>query len=166
MQDEILDIVDEDDNVVGSDTRENIWKRGLEHNVRAVNIFIFKPDGKLLVPKRSMKKRIYPGCYDFSCGEQVLSGEPYENAAARGLSEEIGIRDIALENLGKLTPKDGIRCFAMNYKAIIDKEIDNFSKQEVESLHWFTLDEVKNLLNTKAELFKGDFKETFEKYFG
>ena len=40
MAEEYLDIADEDDNVIGKDTRENIWKRGLEHNVRVVNIFV------------------------------------------------------------------------------------------------------------------------------
>lgn len=92
MQDEYLDIVDENDNVIGKDTRENIYNNGLEHNVRVINIFVFNSEGKLLLPKKSIKSRFFPGRFDFSCGEHVVSGEDYYQAAIRGLEEELGIK--------------------------------------------------------------------------
>src|SRR3989344_6571789 len=96
MHEEILDIVDDNDNVIGKDSRDSIWKRGLRHNVRVVNIFIFNKDGKILIPKRTMTKKIFPGCYDFSCGEHVFSGETYDEAARRGLFEELNLKDVEL----------------------------------------------------------------------
>jgi len=106
MEDEeYLDIVDRNDKVVGRDTRNNIWKRGLEHNVRVVNIFVLNAENKILLPTRSMKKKIFPGCYDFSCGEHVRSGESYLEAAKRGLNEELSIKEAKIQELGKMTPK-------------------------------------------------------------
>lgn len=99
MDSEYLDIVDENDKVIGKDTRKNIYIKGLEHNVRVVNIFIFNSEGKLLLPKRSMNRKIFPGCFDFSCGEHVVSGEDYYGAAKRGLEEELGIKNMRLIEL-------------------------------------------------------------------
>jgi len=102
---EFLDIVDDNDVVVSKDTRENIWKRGLKHNVRVVNIFLFNSKNEVLIPKRSKNRKLFPGRYDFSCGEHLISGENYNDATIRGLREELGISNVKIIELGKLTPK-------------------------------------------------------------
>ncbi len=81
MPEEYLDIVDENDKVIGKDIRENIYAKGLDHDIREINIFVFNSQCKLLLPKRSMDRRIFPGCFDFSCGEHVVSGEDYNQAS-------------------------------------------------------------------------------------
>jgi len=164
MDDEIQDIVDEGDNVVGKETRHNIWKKGLEHNVRVVNVFISTSEAKILVPKRAMNKKTWPGRYDFSCGENVLSGETYEEAAQRGLLEELGIKNIELESLGKLTPRNGVSCFMMIFKAVYSGKISEFDKAEVSKVYWLSLDEIGTLLESNPEKFKRDYKEVFKAF--
>jgi len=162
MEDEYLDIVNGNDNVKSKDTRENIWKRGLEHSVRVVNIFIFNLKGELLLPKRSMNRRIFPGCYDFSCGEHLQAGEDYYDAALRGLKEELGITDPRLVELGKITPKEGVSCFMKIYKLTYDKEINNYDKNGIDNLFWYDLTTIKQMIKQDKNKFKADFPIVLE----
>lgn len=164
MQDEYLDIVDENDNVIDKDWRNSIYKKGLNHNIRAVNVFIFNSENKLLLPKRSMNRRIYPGCFDFSCAEHVASGEDYYQAAKRGLEEELGIKDLELIELGKLTPKDGVSCFMKVYKSEYNEDITNYDKDGIDKLFWHSLEEVKQMIAEDKNKFKGDFLEVLRWY--
>ncbi len=161
---EYLNIVDENDNVIDKDTRESIWKRGLEHNVRVVNIFVFNTKGKLLLPKRSMNRKIFPGCFDFSCGEHVLAGENYYDAAIRGLKEELGIVDVKLIELGKLTLEEGVNCFMKVYQLIHDGEINNYDKNGIDNLFWFDLSTVKQMVEKDKNKFKKDFPIVLDWY--
>ena len=87
--DEILEVVDEKNKVIGKATRGECYKKGLLH--RAVNIFIFNSQGEVFLHQRSEKKLKYPGFWDLSCSEHVRVRESFENAATRGLREELGI---------------------------------------------------------------------------
>lgn len=86
---ERLDIVDAHDDLLGSDTRENVHKKNLLH--RAVFVMVFNPEGKLFVQKRSYDKDVYEGLLEGSVSGHVLSGEDYRKAALRELREELGI---------------------------------------------------------------------------
>ena len=86
---ELLAIVDEDDEVVGSKTRREIHQAGLRH--RAVHILVFNTQGHVCLQKRSMTKDVNPGAWDTSSAGHVDFGETYETAAKRELEEELGI---------------------------------------------------------------------------
>jgi len=164
MRQEYLDIVDENDKVIGKDLRENIWKKGLEHNVRVVNIFVFNKEGKLLLPERSMNRRIFPGCFDFSCGEHVLAGEDYYDAAIRGLKEELGIENPKLIELGKLTPRDGVSCFMKVYQLNYDGKIKNYDKKGIDKLFWYDLEKIKEIIKRDKSKLKEDFPIVLDWY--
>jgi len=164
MTEEYLDIVDENDNVIGKDTRENIWKIGLEHNVRVVNIFVFNTKGELLLPKRSMNRKIFPGCFDFSCGEHVLAGENYYDAAIRGLKEELGITNVEILELVKLTPKKGVNCFMKVYQVIYNSKIVNYDKNGIDALFWYDLETIKQMVKKDKKIFKADFPVVLDWY--
>ncbi len=164
MSDEYLDIVDENDKVVGRDTRDSIYAKGLDHNVRVINILVFNSQGKLLLPKRSMDRRIFPGCFDFSCGEHVMSGEDYYQAAKRGLEEELGIKSEKLVELGKLTQKDGVSCFMKVYELEYDGEITGYDKAGISKLYWCDLEKVNQVIAKDKNKFKGDFPEVLDWY--
>ncbi len=86
---EIFDVVDEHDRVIGVETRANVHAKNLFH--RAVHIFVFLKNGEILLQQRSLKKDTAPGLFSTSCAGHVDSGENYENAALRELREELGI---------------------------------------------------------------------------
>jgi isopentenyl-diphosphate delta-isomerase len=157
MTDEYLDIVDDNDNVIGRDLRNKIYADGRNHNVRAVNVFIFNAEGKLLLPKRTMNRRIFPGCFDFSCGEHVMSGEDYYQAAERGIKEELDISGEKLTEIGRLTPKNGVSCFMKVYLLNYNKEIMNYDKDGIDKLYWCSLEKIKQLVDKDKSKFKGDF---------
>lgn len=87
--DELFDVVDENDRVVGQATRADVHRRRLLH--RAVHILVADARGNVVLQKRSLAKDTAPGLFSTSCAGHVDSGENYENAAQRELGEELGI---------------------------------------------------------------------------
>src|SRR5476649_207864 len=89
MSEEIFDIVNERDEVVGQNTRREVHARGFLH--RAVHVLVFNARGEVFLQKRSMKKEGEPGLWDSSSSGHVDSGEDYDTCATRELREEIGL---------------------------------------------------------------------------
>jgi isopentenyldiphosphate isomerase len=88
--DEILDIINERDEIVGSASRRDIHAGGHFH--RAVHIFMFNSSGQIYVQRRSSQKDRYPLKLDSSAAGHVDSGEDYYDAARRESLEELNIR--------------------------------------------------------------------------
>ena len=100
---ELLDVVDENDLIIGVKTRGEIHARGLMH--RATHILVFNRQGDLFIQKRSMNKDNDPGLWDTSAAGHVDSGEDYYICAVRELKEELGIvLNVPLETLFRLPP--------------------------------------------------------------
>jgi len=101
-REELFDVVDARDEVLRQETRSNVHRLGLLH--RAVHVFVFNGAGQLFLQRRSMSKDSAPGKWVSSCSGHVDAGESYDAAAVRELSEEIGLRGVALEPLFKAVP--------------------------------------------------------------
>jgi isopentenyl-diphosphate delta-isomerase type 1 len=86
---EILEIVDSNDKVIGTGTRSEIHRLGLSH--RAVHLFVFNAPGQVYVQRRSLSKDRHPGKLDSSAAGHVDPGETYKETAVRELREELGI---------------------------------------------------------------------------
>jgi 8-oxo-dGTP pyrophosphatase MutT (NUDIX family) len=87
--DEIIDIVDENDEVVGQSRRAEAYARGLRH--RCVYVLVRNPDGYIFVHRRTATKPIFPSLYDMFVGGVVGAGEAYDDAALREAEEELGV---------------------------------------------------------------------------
>ncbi|MEU2380213.1 NUDIX hydrolase [Streptomyces misionensis] len=87
--DEILDIVDEHDRVVGQLPRGEVYARGLRH--RCVFIQARDAAGRLFVHRRTATKLVFPSLYDPFVGGVVGAGESYDEAALREAEEELGV---------------------------------------------------------------------------
>jgi isopentenyl-diphosphate Delta-isomerase len=96
---EILEIVDMNDNVIGKATRAEIHSKNWIH--RAVHIFVFNPKGEIYIQRRSSKKDRHPLKLDSSAAGHVDPGETYEQTALRELSEELSL-EIPVEELFRL----------------------------------------------------------------
>jgi len=142
---EYMDLVNDEDEVVGKDSRDAIYAKGLK-SYRVVNIFVFNPKGELLLPKRDSTRKIFPNCYDFSCGEHVESDETYEEAAIRGLREELNLENVELVPIGKLTPQDGVSSFMKIFKVVYAGEISPNKDEGIESIKFYPLDKIKNMI--------------------
>lgn len=97
---EIFDICDAEDRVIGQAPRSEVHARKLLH--RAVHIWVFNPSGELLLHLRSASKDEYPLCWTSSASGHLAAGEDYETAAARELEEELGLSG-DLQYVGRLS---------------------------------------------------------------
>jgi isopentenyl-diphosphate delta-isomerase type 1 len=90
MSEEIFDVVDEQDRVIGQAPRSEVHRRGLNH--RAVHVLVFNQHGDLFLQKRSMKKDCFPGVWDSSASGHLDRGEDYDACAVREVREELGVQ--------------------------------------------------------------------------
>ncbi len=97
--DELVDVVDGDDRVVGRATRAEMRRDNLLH--RAVYVVVRDSSGRVFVHRRTTSKDVYPGYWDVTIGGVVAAGEDYDTAARRELGEEIGV---VSETLSRLFP--------------------------------------------------------------
>ena len=105
MTDELFDIVDDNDNVIGQAARSDVHRSGLQH--RGVHLLLFDREGRLLIQKRSADRKQYASLWDCSVSEHVQSGESYLDAAARGAKEEMGVDVPGLRPLFKFRMEYG-----------------------------------------------------------
>lgn len=97
--DEIFDVVNENDVVVGQASRRECNSNPqIIH--RSVFVLIFNEEGQILWQKRSMTKDTCPGAWVTSTSGHVSSGDGYTDTAMRETIEELGV-DVEVEFLGK-----------------------------------------------------------------
>lgn len=89
MSEEIFDVVNERDEVIGRAPRREVHRTGLRH--RAIHVFVFNSRGQVFLQKRSMSKDSSPGLWDSSASGHLDCGEDYDACAIRELREEIGL---------------------------------------------------------------------------
>ncbi|KKW23199.1 MAG: hypothetical protein UY65_C0007G0020 [Parcubacteria group bacterium GW2011_GWA2_51_12] len=137
--DEFLDLVDENDNVVGKERRSEVYSKHLS-NFRVVNAFIVNSKKEIWLPRRTADKIIFPLCLDMSVGGHVESGESYEDALKREAKEELNIdTDKAIVRLlGHLTPRrDRISAYMKVYEIKMD-EAPDYNKNDFVEYFWLT----------------------------
>ncbi len=86
---ELFDTFDDEGEFVGLLPRSEVHRSGAWH--RSVHVLVFRSNGEVIVQRRADRKDLYPGLLDYSVGEHLQPGEDYEEAAIRGLHEELGI---------------------------------------------------------------------------
>jgi isopentenyldiphosphate isomerase len=88
MAEEIFDVVNDRDEVIGRERRSEVHRTGLKH--RAVHVLMFNAKGEVFLQKRSMSKDTHPGVWDSSASGHLDSGEEYDACAVREVREELG----------------------------------------------------------------------------
>ncbi|RKN23776.1 NUDIX domain-containing protein [Micromonospora musae] len=87
--DEVLDVVDEHDRVVGQARRDEVYANRLRH--RCAFVLARDDDGHVFVHRRTARKLVFPSLYDMFVGGVVGAGESYDEAALREAEEELGV---------------------------------------------------------------------------
>lgn len=90
-----LNIVDEEGNIIGEETRENIHKKGLLH--REVHVWFYTPDGKIIFQHRGKDVDTFPDLLDATVGGHVDIGMDFVDTAIKEVLEETGL---------EITPND------------------------------------------------------------
>lgn len=146
--DELVDIVDWQDRVVGRATRAEMRAGGLR--CRAAFVLVFNSRGQLFVHRRTEKKDIYPGYYDVAVGGVVAAGETYDQAAQRELAEELGISGLLLKRMAFFRfDDDRNHINGMVYSCTWDGPL-RLQPEEVASAELLDLDVVAERVGTAA----------------
>jgi isopentenyl-diphosphate Delta-isomerase len=156
MPEEIFDVVDERDEVIGRNTRSEVHRLGLRH--RAVHVLVFNGQGDLFLQKRSMLKDRQAGLWDSSASGHLDAGEEYDACAVRELGEEIGLMGAQPERLFKLpasveTDQEHVwvyRCVAEGPFVLHPEEIERGG--------WFNPGEVTRWVEERPEEFASGFR--------
>lgn len=161
--DEIFDVVDENDVVVGQATRRSVHEKGLLH--RAAHILVFNSSGHLFLQKRSATKDNFPGTWDSSAAGHLDSGETYAQCACRELQEELGITPCpSLALLFKLQASEQTGYeFSEVYRCQYDGPI-HLDPLEIETGEWFPEEVIEGWIRRSPESFAGCFVEIWKRY--
>ncbi len=92
---ELVVLVDEDDNPIGTAPKDTVHTQNTPLH-RAFSVFLFDKKNRLLLTKRSLKKKTFPGVWTNTVCGHVGPDETVISAATRRLKEELGITEIAV----------------------------------------------------------------------
>ena len=152
MKEEIFDVVNERDEVIGRQSRGEVHRLGLMH--RAVHVLVFNAAGQVFLQKRSHKKDRQPGVWDSSASGHLDSGEDYDACAFRELREEIGLQlKAAPRRLFKLaasaqTDQEHVWVYRCEAEGPFRLDPD-----EIEHGGWFAPDEVTRWVDERPQDF-------------
>src|SRR5438552_4069650 len=89
-EDERLVLVNDNDDEIGFATKQRCHDgEGLLH--RAFSVFLFSPQGEVLLQQRSRQKRLWPGAWSNTCCSHPRRGELIGRAVDRRLREELAL---------------------------------------------------------------------------
>jgi 16S rRNA (adenine1518-N6/adenine1519-N6)-dimethyltransferase len=158
---ELFDICDADDNVVGQAPRGEVHARGLLH--RAVHIFVFNSAGEFLVHRRSATKDEFPLRITSSASGHVSAGEGYDETAVRELKEELGLQGRpeyqASFPAGPETANEHTRL----YRIVTDKA-PTPDPDEIASLEFANIESVRQRIAADPDDFTPPFRLLFAWY--
>jgi isopentenyldiphosphate isomerase len=144
MDDELLDLVNKNDEVIGTINRKD-YKQMLADNIgyiRASDLFIMNSKGKLYIPIRTANKTIAPNGFDYSVGGHVGAGDDYMQTIIREAQEELNldINEQQIELIGK-DVSDDIKYIRSIYLLRSD-DTPTLNPNDFVSGEWLTPDEI------------------------
>ena len=93
---EMLEVIDENDNTVGLETRAKIHQDGLLH--REIHVWFVTPQGEIIFQHRAKDKDTYPDKLDATVGGHVEPKMSYEETAIKECKEENRFISVSLGN--------------------------------------------------------------------
>ena len=156
MPEEIFDVVNERDEVIGQQPRREVHRLGLRH--RAVHVLVFNLRGQIFLQKRSLTKDTSPGRWDSSASGHLNRGEDYDACAIRELREEIGLsvpeapRRLFKIDAGAETGEE----FVWVYRCEAEGPFE-LHPEEIERGGWFAPDAVTRWIAERPEEFASAF---------
>jgi len=162
---EEVDIIDENNNVIGKTTKQEAHQRGLLH--RCVISEIKDKSGKWLMVKQSSKRQD-AGQYVSPVGGHVGAGETIEDALKREAFEETGLKDFKFKYLDQKVYDRFVIGRQENHLFIL---FEIYSSEKLKLNHEstsyasFTDDELKSELKNHPEKFGDAFHFVVKNFF-
>jgi len=159
--DEFIDILTAEGKPTGkialkSEANKNGWFHATAH------IWFFTSDNQILLQKRALTKKVFPGIWDISVAGHIAAGEEILQGAKREILEEIGLelQEKDLIKIGtrihQVSHENGIQDNEYHHVFIakLNVSIDNLTmqKEEVAGLELWDLNVLKRTKNLKNVL--------------
>lgn len=157
LEEELVDIVDERNIVIGQSSRREAHARGYIH--RALSVLVLNSKGEILLQKRSANKSVHPMSWDLSTSEHVLSGESYEDAGFRSVKEELGVEAVVTKATEITLQK---RKYQVKGETVIENEIVlmlraihdgpfEIDPEEVNEVKFFKVEKIERMMQKRDE---------------
>ena len=151
--DELIDILDSNGNLTGKTAmKSEAHKKGWFH--ATVHVWLFTTNEKVLLQKRALTKKVFPGLWDISVAGHIAAGEQVLTAAKREVFEEIGLELEEKEfikigtRIHQVSHKNGIQDNEHHHVFIAELKVSlsklTIQKEEVDDIKLFNLDVLKN----------------------
>jgi isopentenyl-diphosphate delta-isomerase len=163
MREEIIDIVDENDKVIGKLPKRVVHsQKGILH--REIGVVILDNNNRVLIQQRSLKKKLFPGEWTVSAVGHVPSGLTPKEAAHKELQEELGIdTQLSFVEKRKYISGDHIS-FGYLFKGTVDENVKMVvNKKEVEQAKFCSKEEIIKM--EEEGLIDYHTRETLSKFY-
>ena len=173
--DELIDILTPEGKPTGktalkSEAHKNGWFHATAH------VWFFTSDKKILLQKRALTKKVFPGIWDISVAGHIGAGEAVLEGAKREVLEEIGLK-VENEELVKIGTrihqvehKNGIKDNEHQHVFIAELKVAlatlNMQREEVDGLELWdlrVLKETKNLQKVLLPQFHKYYSSVYDK---
>lgn len=159
LMSELVERVDDRDEVLAVVSRSDAIREGWLH--RVATIVCRDPEGRTLVHRRTEGTSRFPGHFNWMLGGAVEVAETYEQAAARELEEEIGVRTCP-RFVFKFRCTGAISSYWLGLHEVVVDEPIKPDPEEIAWYDWLTEHELNELVRHDA--FVPDAREAFERY--
>jgi isopentenyldiphosphate isomerase len=159
--DEIFEIVDKDDRVVGRVPRRRVHAEHLLH--RAVHVFVKNSQGEILLQRRSPLKDMAPNTWDSAAAGHLAVGESYDACARREIVEELGT-SVPLTPVRKYDACEALGWeFIHLYEARAEGPF-RFPPAEISELRWWEPSAVDTAIEKKSADFAASFRHLWIRF--
>jgi isopentenyldiphosphate isomerase len=156
---ELLDIVNSNDEIIGTSDRNTAHNNRQLHRIAAV--YVFNTSGQLYVQVHKKSG----GLYDHSVGGHVSKGETYRQGAVREAEEELGISQ-PLQELSIFYPdesQNSMHMFGL-YTCTAEPTWKFIPNEEVEEIIPMEIKDIRKLMIDEPNKFTGGFIATMKEY--
>ncbi len=159
--DEMFDVVDADDVVIGQRSRGEVHAEKLLH--RAVHSFVFNRRGELFLQRRSHLKDIAPGLWDSSSSGHLDVSEGYAAGAKREIEEELGV-EVEPQEIARIDPCEDTGWEFVRLFRCVHRGPFRWPCSEVETGQFFSEEVIVDWLARRPEDFASGFRECWRHY--
>lgn len=159
---ELFDLVDINDNVIGTTDKVTAHSNGDIH--RCIAVYVFNQKSELYV-----QEHLKSGClYDHSIGGHVSKGENYDDAATREAEEELNItfplKKISTFYSDETNLDKPMRHMFGLYECYPPASWEFSPNEEVNNIIPMTIQTIVELMNREPQRFTGGFINTMAEY--
>ncbi len=158
-----IPIVNEQDEIIGYKDRKD---RNTTDITRITGLWLWNEKREVLLAQRGFDKSINPGLWGPAVAGTVEEGETYESNIIKEAEEEIGLKNLKPVLGPKLRRTTKHAYFAQWFTVTINSDYPLIKQDsEVESIKWFSWDEIFKAFDETPGVFLPSLKESAEYFF-